>query len=70
VVGALIEGDSPGSTLSCILVRVPAVYLAHAIRTIVAILAVRGMNNLRVCNLPVGSNPTRASKIPNRLVRL
>jgi hypothetical protein len=29
--------------------RVPRVYLAHAIRAIVAILAVRGMNNLRVC---------------------
>ena len=48
---------------------VPAVYLAHAIRAIVAILAVRGMNNLRVCNEPVGSNPTRASNIlvPNDL---
>ena len=37
---------------------VPAVYRARAI---VAILALRGMNNLRAPNNPVGSNPTRAS---------
>jgi hypothetical protein len=38
--------------------RVPAVYLAHAFLAIVAILAVRGMNNLRVPNGPHGSIPT------------
>ena len=38
-------------------------YLAHAIRAIVAILALRGMNKLRACSGPVGSNPTRASAI-------
>jgi hypothetical protein len=48
--------------------RVPAVYLAHAIRAIVAILAVRGMNNLRASNTSVGSNPTRASNLHNELI--
>jgi hypothetical protein len=41
--------------------HVPAVYLADAILAIVAILEVREMNNLRVCNGRRGSNPTRAS---------
>jgi hypothetical protein len=44
--------------------RVPAVYLAHAILAIVAILAVRGMNKLRVPNGPDGSIPTAPTKSP------
>ena len=37
--------------------HVPAVYLAHAFLAIVAILAVRGMNKLRVPNGPVVRSP-------------
>jgi hypothetical protein len=44
--------------------RVPAVYLAHAFLAIVAILAVRGMNKLRVPNGPDGSIPTAPTKSP------
>ena len=58
-------GDRPNasipSTSRPLAARYPAVYLADAILAIVAILEVRGMNNLRVCNGRRSSNPTRAS---------
>jgi hypothetical protein len=44
--------------------RVPAVYLVHAILAIVATLAVRGMNKLRVPYGPDGSIPTAPTKSP------
>jgi hypothetical protein len=54
---------APGSTLSCFLAPCPGVYLAHAVPAIVAILASLGMNKLRACSVPVGSNPTRVSNL-------
>ena len=57
--------------LSCILatecartpLRVPAVYLAHAILAVLAVAAIRGMNNLRVCVGRDGSIPTAPTNI-------
>jgi hypothetical protein len=52
------ESRPDGSTLSCILARVPAVYLAHAILAILAFVALCELNNLRVASSTDGSIPT------------
>jgi hypothetical protein len=56
-----------GCTLSCILAagaRVPFLYLAHAFLAFLTICALRGMNNLRVCNGLDSSIPTAPTKSP------
>jgi len=54
------RGEVPERRLK-LLNGVPAVYLTHAFLALLAIAAVRGMNNLRGCSSSDSSNPTRAS---------